>query len=236
MLMTESVLRKIIQDVILIESQENIKGTVSNQIDSSEDMVKDFPMSFISQIKDAVDQDLEGTQPLGDESVLGLAAGATLAAPIIFKGLKWMSIQIAKALQATGFDVGVTKDDNIAVFVLHKLEKMSHDLFETAFEAIGKQVLRLFIDEPTPEQVHTAAQVVKFIVLIGVFIWGFSGLMHALHHHQFWMTCGETIVNCIEYGEIMYVLSVIGAISQGHYDFKKHANSHGIQVPSVATA
>ena len=53
MLMTESVLRKIIQDVILIESQENIKSEVSNQIDSSEEMVKDFPMSFISQIKDA---------------------------------------------------------------------------------------------------------------------------------------------------------------------------------------
>lgn len=236
MLLTERELRSIVQNAILFESLENTKAQIGAQIDSVADDVKDFPMSFISKIKDAVDKDLEGAEPLGDESAVGLAVGAAFAAPIIFKGFKWMSLQIAKALRAAGFDVGLTKDDNIAVYVFHRLEKISHDLFETAFEGIAKQVLRLFIDEPTPNQIHTGAQVVKFVVLLGVFIWGFSGLLHAMQHHEFWMSCGETIVNCIEYGEIMYILSVIGAISQGQYDFKKHAHSHGIEVPAAATA
>ena len=229
-------LRSVIKNVILLEATENIKAEIDKQMEVAADTADDFPMSFISKIEAAVDKDLEGAEPLGDESAAGLAVGAAFAAPMIFKGLKLMSIQIAKALKMAGFDVGVTKDDNIAVHVFASLEKLSHDLLEGAFEGIAKQVLRLFIDDPTPKQVHIAAQVVKFIVLLGVFIWGFTGLLHAMHNHEFWMTCGETIVNCIEYGEIMYILCVIGAMSQGNYDFEKYAEEHGIQVPSVATA
>jgi len=234
MLLSESDLRRVIQNVILFEAVENEKKEVDKQMSSVSDNVKDFPMSFISKIEAAVDKDLEESEPLGDESALGLAVGASFAAPLIFKGFKLMSIEIAKALKLAGFDVGITKDDNLAVHVFARLEQVSHDLFEAAFEGIGKQVLRLFIDEPTSKQIKVAAEVVKFVVLIGVFLWGFTGLMHAMHNHEFWMTCGETIVNCIEYGEIMYILSIIGAMAQGTYNFEKHAHDNDIEVPSFA--
>ena len=211
MLIKETELRSIIRRLIL-EGEES-KEALGKLEDALEDL-PEFPMGMLSKIDKTVDQDLEEMEKghVGDEG-LSLIAGALLSAPMILKCIKWLAKAIGVVLSAGGilFDY----EDNAIMYALEKLEHMTHDLYAMVFESIGGAIVKLVTGrEPTSSEKKRAGKILNFTVLICVGVWGFKGLMHALHNHDLWLECGETLVGCIGYAEGSMLLIAICDFAQ----------------------
>lgn len=214
MLMTEKQLRSIIQRLI-IEGSESEATEEADRLEIALGDLPEFPMGMISKIDQAVDKDLENmdTGHAGDEG-LSLLAGALLSAPIILKCIKWLAKAIGAVLSGGGFLFDY--EDNAIIHVFERLEELTHDLYSIVFEAIGAGIYKLVTGEELSEAGRKkAGKIVHFVVLVAVGIWGFTGLLHAMHHHQLWLECGETIVGCIGYGEGTYLMIAIAEFLQG---------------------
>ena len=239
MLMTESQLRMIIRNSILQEQNKKEEGLENNEeLVAVEDELEELPAGFLSQLEKAVEQDVETleNQPVGDESLVVMGAAAVISGPIILKGLKWIAKQIAKGLQKIGLNdagedvwwTGLPLDDHNCWY--HKW----HEFYQENCEAFGYNILLLFGNKnPTEAQIKQAGNVTFLGCCIIMGTMSFGGLMHALHSHSLWSICGETILSCIEYGEVMMLLNTICAIAMGK-NIKDHAEEHGIDASAVA--
>lgn len=206
MILTERQLRSMVRSLI-IEGEES-KAEIE-QMEAALESLPEFPMGMLSKIDKAVEEDLEklDNDHVGDEGV-SLIAGALLSAPMILKCIKWIAKGIGAVLSGGGFLFDY--EDNAITYALEKLEHMTHDLYAMVFEAIGGAIVKLVTGrEPTSSEKKHAGKVLNFVVLICVGIWGFKGLMHALHNHELWLECGETIVGCIGYAEGSMLLVAI---------------------------
>ena len=240
MLLTESQLREIIRKSILFETNKKVEGAENNkELASVEDELKELPSGFLSKLEKAIDQDvetLEEEQPVGDESLLVMGAAALVSGPMILKGLKWIAKQIAKGLNKIGLNdagedvwwTGLPLDDPNCWY--HKW----HHFYQDNCETFGVLILKLFGNKnPTATQRKQAGNVVFLTCCIIMGLMSFGGLMHALHDHALWAACGETILSCIEYGEVMMLLNTICAVAMG-IDPHKHAEDHGIDAGAAA--
>lgn len=238
MLMTESQLRTIVRKFILSEAGGK-QGLDNNEILASvEAELEKVPRGFISKIEKAVKEDIKtmDEEPLGDEAVVMMGAAAIASGPMILKGLKWIAKQMANGLESIGLNdqgedvwwTGLPLDDHDCWY--HKW----HHFYQSNCEAFGSLILKLFGNEkPSNIQVTQAGNVVFLTCCIILGLFSFKGLLHALHGHELWSICGETILSCIEYGEVMMLLNTICAIAMG-VDVMEHADEHGVDTGKIA--
>mgnify|MGYP001196421506 CR=1 FL=1 len=239
MLMTESQLRTIIRHSILLENQNKKQGLENNEVlVAVEPELEELPAGFLSKLESIIDKDVQELQdqPVGDEALIMMGAAALVSGPVILKGLKWIAKQIAKGLQKIGLNdagedvwwTGLAMDDPNCWY--HKW----HHFYQDNCEAFGVLILKLFgNDNPTPGQRRQAGNVVFLTCCIIMAVLSFGGLLHALHDHNLWAACGETILSCIETGEVLYLLSTICAVAMGK-DVQEHAEEHGIDAGAAA--
>ena len=206
MFLTEGQLRSMIRSLI-IEGEE-FKAEIED-MELALEKLPEFPIGMLSKIDKAVEEDLEKLDNghVGDEGV-SLIAGALLSAPMILKCIKWLAKAIGAVLSGGGFLFDY--EDNAAIYALERLEHITHDLYEMVFAAIGGAIVKLISGrEPTDSEKKHAGKVLNFVLLVCVGIWGFKGLMHAIHSHELWLECGETIVGCIGFAEGSILLVAI---------------------------
>ena len=239
MIMTETELRKIIIQSILLENKNKQVGLENNEeLSSVEDELQELPSGFLSKLEAIVDKDIQRMEeePIGDESFVVTGMALLVSGPVILKGLKWIAKQIAKGLQKIGLNdagedvwwTGLPLDDHNCWY--HKW----HEFYQGNCEAFGTLILKLFGNSnPSETQIKQAGNVVFLTICIIMGVMSFGELLHALHSHHLWMACGETILSCIEYGEVMYLLSTICAIAMGQ-DVQSHAEEHGIETGAAA--
>ncbi len=235
MLMTESQLRMIIKKSIILEEKNKKEDAAENNEDLTAvvEELEEMPAGFFSKLETIVDKDVKNAeeQPMGDESLIILAASTLVSGPIIMKGIKWIAKKMAAGLQKLGLNdagedvwwTGLAMDDPNCWY--HKW----HHFYQSNCEAMGKLILKLFGNsEPTEREIHQAGNVVFLTCVIVMGIMSGAGVLHALHDHKFWLTCGETLISCIESTEVLMLLSTICAVAMGH-DINKHAEEHGIE-------
>ena len=210
MLMTESQLRLIIKHSIILEEKKKKEDAAENneELTAVVEELEELPGGFMSKLNKAVQEDIESIeeQPVGDEAVfvLGAAAGLNDAGEDVW----W-----------TGLDM----DDPNCWY--HKW----HHFYQKNCESFGALILKLFGNkDPSTEQIEKAGRAVFLTCTIIMTIMSGAGALHALHDHNLWLICGETIMSCVEYGEVMMILSTICAVAAGH-DIHKHAKEHGIE-------
>ena len=234
MLMTESQLRSIVKRLIILEEKQEKEGTENNEdLVSVVEELEEIPGGFFSKLENIVDKDIENAeeQPIGDESLIILAASTLVSGPMILKGIKWMAKKMAAGLQSLGLNdageevwwTGLSIDDPECWY--HKW----HHFYQDNCEAMGKLILKLFGNsEPTEREITQAGNAVFLSCVIAMGLMSGAGVLHALHDHKLWLTCGETLISCIEYGEIMMLLNTICAVALGQ-DIAKHADNHGVE-------
>lgn len=234
MLMTESQLRMIIKRSIILEEKNKEKAYENNEdLTAVVEELEEIPAGFFSKLEKIVDKDVKNAeeQPMGDEAFLVLAASTLVSGPIIMKGIKWIAKKIAAGLQKVGLNdagenawwTGLSMDDPNCWY--HKW----HHFYQDNCESMGELILKLFGNkEPTEKEIVQAGNVVFLTCVITMGLLSGAGVMHALHDHNLWLTCGETIISCIEATEVLMLLNTICAVALGH-NIAKHADEHGIE-------
>ena len=237
MLITEKY--SIVQRLLLLEEKTKEEGLDNNEkLVAVEDELEDIPDGFFSKLEKAVEEDLENMeeQPAGDEGVGLMIAAAILSGPMIMKGIKYIAKKMAQGLKELGINdagedvwwTGLPMDDPDCWY--HKW----HHFYEATSEKIGGLILKLFgNDNPSDTQIKQAGNVVFMTACIVMGVMSFGGLMGAIKSHELWKVCGEGILACIEYGEVMMLLNTICAVAMG-VNIDQHAKDHGIE--SSATA
>ena len=234
MILTESQLRRIIRQSILLEEKKKEEGLENNEeLSMVTDELEEVPAAFFSKLEKAVDKDVEELeeQPMGDEGLIVFGAAMIISGPIILKGLKWIAKKLAKGLQKIGLNdagedvwwTGLDMDDPNCWY--HKW----HHFYQENCEAFGELILKLFgNDNPSDEQIKQAGNVVFLVCVIMMAGLSGAGALHALHDHNLWLTCGETLMTCIESGEVAMLLNVIAAVAMGK-NIADHAEEHGVE-------
>ena len=234
MLMAESQLRMIIKRSIILEEKNKEAAAENNEgLSDVVEELEEMPAGFFSKLETIVDKDIKNAeeQPVGDESLIILAASTLVSGPIILKGIKWMAKKMAAGLQAIGLNdagkdawwTGLSMDDPNCWY--HKW----HHFYQDNCESMGELILKLFGNkEPTEREIAQAGNVVFLTCVIVMGLMSGAGVLHALHDHKLWLTCGETLISCIETTEILMLLSTICAVALGQ-DIAKHANDHSIE-------
>ncbi len=228
----------IVHRLILLEEKTKEQGIENNEeLAAVEAELEDIPNGFFSQLEKAVEQDIESQeQPVGDEAAGAMIAAAILSGPMIMKGIKWMSKKMAKGLENIGLNdagedvwwTGLPMDDPDCWY--HKW----HHFYEASSEKIGTLILKIFgHDNPTDTQIKQAGNLVFMAACITMGVMSFGGLLGAIKSHELWKVCGESLLACIEYGEVMMLLNTICAVAMG-VNIDQHAKDHGIE--SEATA
>ncbi len=232
MLMTEKY--SIVHRLILLEEKSKEQGMENNEeLVAVEEELEEIPNGFFSQIEKAVEKDIENMeeQPVGDEGYGVMIAAAILSGPMILKGIKFMSKKMAQGLEKVGLNdagedvwwTGLPMDDPDCWY--HKW----HHFYEAGSEKIGMLIMKLFgHDNPTDTQIKQAGNVVFMTACIIMGVMSFGGLMGAIKSHELWKVCGESILACIEYGEVMMLLNTICAVAMGG-NIDQHAKDHGIE-------
>lgn len=234
MLMTESQLRMIIKRSIILE-EKNKEVAAENNEDLSDvvEELEEMPAGFFSNLEKIVDKDVKNAeeQPVGDEALLILAASTIMSGPMIMKGIKWIAKKMAAGLKKIGLNdagedvwwTGLPMDDPNCWY--HKW----HHFYQDNCESMGELILKLFGNkEPTEREITQAGNVVFLTCVIVMSILSGAGVLHALHDHKLWLTCGETIISCIETTEVLMLLNTICAVALGQ-DIAQHADEHGIE-------
>ena len=235
MLMTESQLRLIIKHSIILEEKKKKEDAAENneELTAVVEELEELPGGFMSKLNKAVQEDIESIeeQPVGDEAVFVLGAAALVSGPLLLQGMKWIAKKLAKGLKSAGLNdagedvwwTGLDMDDPNCWY--HKW----HHFYQKNCESFGALILKLFGNkDPSTEQIEKAGRAVFLTCTIIMTIMSGAGALHALHDHNLWLICGETIMSCVEYGEVMMILSTICAVAAGH-DIHKHAKEHGIE-------
>ena len=234
MLMAESQLRMIIKRSIILEEKNKEAAAENNEgLSDVVEELEEMPAGFFSKLETIVDKDIKNAeeQPVGDESLIILAASTLVSGPIILKGIKWMAKKMAAGLQAIGLNdagkdawwTGLSMDDPNCWY--HKW----HHFYQDNCESMGELILKLFGNkEPTEREIIQAGNVVFLTCVIVMGLMSGAGVLHALHDHKLWLTCGETLISCIETTEILMLLNTICAVALGQ-DIAKHANDHSIE-------
>jgi len=234
MLLTESKLRKIIKRAILLNENKKSKGLENNEeLSSIESELEELPSGFISKLNKAVEEDIRNVeeQPVGDEGFFVLGAAALVSGPMLLQGMKWIAKKLAKGLQSAGLNdsgedvwwTGLDMDDPNCWY--HKW----HHFYQENCESFGTLILKLFGNkDPSAEQIKKAGSLVFLTCTIIMAMMSGAGALHALHDHNLWLTCGETIMTCIESAEVLMLLNTICAVALGK-DIADHAAEHGIK-------
>ena len=199
----------------LIMENNQVETEIQEMEVALEDL-PEFPTAMLSKIDKAVDHDIEQMENghAGDEAVGSLIAGAVLSLPIIIKCIKWIAKGIGVILSGGGYFFDY--ESNFVIDGLQSLEETVHHAYEHVFESIGGAIFKLITQrDPTEAEKKHAGKVLNFAILLCVGIWGFQGLLHALHSHHFWLECGEAFLGCIGYGEGVYLLIMICEFAQG---------------------
>ena len=231
MLMTEKY--SIVRRLMLLEEKTKEQGLENNEkLVAVEDELEDIPDGFLSQLEKAVEEDIEKMeeQPVGDEAVGMMIAAAILSGPMIMKGIKYMAKKMAQGLKELGINeagedvwwTGLPMDDEDCWY--HKW----HHFYEATSEKIGTLILKLFGNSnPSDKQIKAAGACVFLTACTVMGVMSFGGLMGAIKSHEMWKVCGETLLTCIEYGEVMMLLNTICAVAMG-VEINAHAEEHGI--------
>lgn len=232
--MTETRFRSLVQQLILLEQEDKQRGLENNEeLVAVEDELEEIPGGFFSKLEKAVERDIENMeeQPVGDEGYGVMIAAAILSGPMIMKGIKYMSKKMAQGLQSIGLNdagedvwwTGLAMNDPNCWYVKW------HHFYEHSCEKIGTLIMKLFgNDNPTDREIKQAGNVVFMTACIIMGVMSFGGLMGAIKSHELWKTCGEAILSCIEYGEVMMLLNTICAVAMGA-NIDQHAKDHGIE-------
>ena len=234
MLMTESQLRTIIKKSIILEEKKKEEAAENNEdLTAVVEELEEMPAGFFSKLETIVDKDIKNAeeQPIGDEALLILAASTLVSGPIILKGIKWIAKKMAAGLKKIGLNdagedvwwTGLAMDDPNCWY--HKW----HHFYQDNCESMGELILKLFGNkEPTEAEITQAGNVVFLTCTIVMGLMSGAGVMHALHGHNLWLTCGEALISCIESTEILMLLNTICAVALGQ-DVARHAKDHGVE-------